>query len=206
LGWLLGTTTSTRGGGHTTGVIIDARPGIDEEDLQKAKDIFGVDNPVNHLDYEGRPEMVTYMEAVHRINNCLGICHFNTIHWDFQMIDLPHLAELYSTATGWETSVDDLKELAMKQLNLEKAFNLIHTNFDRKDDMPAPREMHEPIPTGPQAGWKMDMKKYNEMLDRYYDLHGWERETSYPTRKALSDLGLDHVADDLEAIGKLGSS
>jgi len=205
LGWLLGTTTSTRGGGHTTGVVIDARPGIDEEDIEKAKKIFGVDNPVNHLDYDGRAEMVTYMEALHRINNCLGICHFNTIHWDFQMIDLPQLAELYSTATGWETTVEDLKKLAMKQINMEKAFNLRHTNFDRKDDMPAPREVHEPIPTGPLAGWKMDMDKYNKMLDTYYDLHGWERQTSFPTRKTLTDLGLGYVADDLEKVGKLGS-
>jgi aldehyde:ferredoxin oxidoreductase len=204
LGWLLGTTTSTRGGGHTTGVIIDARPGINKEDEEKAKEIFGVDNPVNHLDYDGRAEMVTYMEAVHRINNCLGICHFNTIHWDFQMIDLPQLAELYSIATGWDTTVDDLKRMAMRQLNLEKAFNLRHTDFDREDDMPAPREIYEPIPTGPLAGWKMDMEKYNAMLDEYYDIHGWNRRNSFPLRKTLADLGLAYVADDLERIGKLG--
>jgi aldehyde:ferredoxin oxidoreductase len=203
LGWLLGTTTSTRGGGHTTGVIIDARPGLAKEDEEKAKRIFGVDNPINHLDYEGRAKMVKYMEVVHRINNCFGVCHFNTIHWDFQMIDLPHLAELYSNATGWETSINDLKKMAMKQLNLEKAFNLRHTNFDRKDDMPVQREMLEAIPTGPLAGWKMDEKKYNKMLDEYYELHGWDKETSYPQRKTLVDLGLEYVADDLEKIGKL---
>ena len=204
LGWLLGTTTSTRGGGHTTGVIIDARPGIDTEDLDKAKSIFQVDNPVNHLDYEGRAKMVTYMESMHRAANCLGVCHFNTIHWDFQMIDLPHLAELYSAATGWETSIEDLKLLTMRQLNLEKAFNLRHTNFDRKDDMPAQREIEEPIPTGPLAGWKMDIKKYNQMLDEYYELHGWDAKTSYPKRKVLEELGLGYVANDLERIGKLG--
>jgi aldehyde:ferredoxin oxidoreductase len=203
LGWLLGTTTSTRGGGHTTGVIIDARPGIDKEDLQKAKSIFQVDNPVNHLDYEGRAKMVMYMESMHRSANCLGVCHFNTIHWDFQMIDLPHLAELYSAATGWETSAEDLKYLTMRQLNLEKAFNLRHTNFDRKDDMPARREIEEPIPTGPLAGWKMDMKKYDQMLDEYYELHGWDANTSYPKRKVLEELGLGYVANDLERIGKL---
>ena len=204
LGWLLGATTSTRGGGHTTGSIIDARLGISEEDLEKAKDIFGVDNPVNYLDYEGRSKMVTYMESMHRAANCMGVCHFNTIHWDFQMIDLPHIAEMYSAATGWETTADDLRRLTMKQVNLEKAFNLRHTDFDRKDDMPAPREMQEPIPTGPLAGWKMDEKKYNEMLDEYYELHGWDTKTSYPTRKALEDLDLGYVADDLERIGKLG--
>jgi len=45
--------------------------------------------------------------------------------------------------------------------------------------------------------------KYNRMLDEYYDLHGWDRETAYPRRQTLVDLGLESVADDLEKIGKL---
>jgi aldehyde:ferredoxin oxidoreductase len=51
----------------------------------------------------------------------------------------------------------------------------------------------------------MDEEEYNRMLDEYYDLHGWDRETSFPTRKTLVDLGLENVVDDLEKLGKLGS-
>ena len=127
----------------------------------------------------------------------------NTIHWDIELMDLPHAAELYSAATGWETSVEDLKQMTRKQLNLEKAFNLRFTDFDRKDDLPTPRDMNEPIPSGSLAGWKMDMKKFNQMLDEYYDLHGWERATGFPKRETLVELGLTGVADDLEKIGKL---
>jgi aldehyde:ferredoxin oxidoreductase len=202
LAWCLGATTSTRGGGHTTGAVADANP---DPDVEKGRLIFGVDNPYNPLEYKGRAKMVTYMETVHRVNNCLGICHMNTIHWDLEHLDLPHLAELYSAATGWETSVEDLNRMAMRQLNLEKAFNLRYTDFDRKDDLPTPRDLSEPIPTGDLAGWKMDEEEYNRMLDEYYDLHGWDSETSFPTRKTLVDLGLENVADDLEKLGKLGS-
>jgi aldehyde:ferredoxin oxidoreductase len=99
--------------------------------------------------------------------------------------------------------MEDLKRMAERQLNLEKALNLRFTNFDRKDDMPTPRDLSDPIPTGPAAGWKMDPEKYNGMLDEYYDIHGWDRETSYPKRQTLVDLGLESVADDLEKIGKL---
>jgi aldehyde:ferredoxin oxidoreductase len=200
LAWCLGTTTSTRGGGHTTGAI-ETLPGVDAE---KMGSIYGVDNPEKVLEYEGKAKMTAYMEAVHRVNNCLGICHFNTIWGNLDLIDLPQMAEMYSAATGWETTVDDLKRMAEKQLNMEKAFNLRFTSFDRKDDLPTPRDLAEPIPTGPAAGWKMDLDKYNGMLDEYYDLHGWDRETSYPTRETLVALDLDYVADDLEKIGKLG--
>jgi aldehyde:ferredoxin oxidoreductase len=204
LAWCLGTTTSTRGGGHTTGAVIDSRIGVSAADVEKAQSIYGVENPYNPLDYEGRAAMVHYMEAVHRINNCLGVCHMNTIHWDIEQIDLPQLAELYSLATGWPTSVEDLKRLAMRQLNLEKAFNLRHTPFGRKDDLPTPRDLAEPVPSGPLTGWKMDAAKFNRMLDEYYDRHGWDRETGFPTRETLAALGLEDVADDLEKIGKLG--
>ena len=201
LAWSLGTTTSTRGGGHTTGAI-ETLPGVN---VEKMRAIYGVDNPDKVWEYEGKAKMTAYMEVVHRINNCLGVCHFNTIWGNLDLIDLPQLAELYSTATGWPTSVDDLKKLAERQLNLEKAFNLRFTNFDRKDDLPTPRDLAEAIPTGPATGWKFDLQKYNGMLDEYYELHGWDKKTSFPTRKTLVGLGLEHVADDLEAIGKLGN-
>jgi aldehyde:ferredoxin oxidoreductase len=203
LGWCLGTTTSTRGAAHTTGAVMDARPLFDVNEINKAKKIFGVDHPTDPLAYEGKAKMVTYMELLHRINNCLGICHMNTVHWDVEFLDLPQLAELYSVATGWEMSVEEMKWAAMRQLNLEKAFNLRHTHFGRQEDMPTPRDLHEPIPTGPLVGWKIDEKKFNQMLDEYYDLHGWDRETSFPRRGTLKDLGLENVAKDLEKMGKL---
>jgi len=203
LGWCLGTTTSTRGPAHTTGTVMDARPGWDAADVKKARMIFGVDNPNKPLEYEGKAKMVAYMEVLHRVNNCLGICHMNTIHWDVGLLDLPHLTKLYSAATGWEISVKDIERMAIKQINLEKAFNLRHTSFDRKDDLPTLRDMCEPIPTGPLAGWKMDMDKFDKMLDEYYDLHGWDRKTSFPLRKTLVDLDLQSIAKDLEKIGKL---
>ena len=203
LGWALGTTTSTRGGGHTTGAPYDLRPVKSPEDKERAKMIYGIDNPYTPLEYEGKAEMVTYTETLHRVNNCLGVCHFNTIHGDIQNMELPELAELYSAATGWDTTAEDFKRMTMRQVNLEKAFNLRHTDFDRKDDLPTPRDLNEPIPGGSQKGWKMDLDRYNEMLDKYYELHGWDKETSYPTRKALEDLDLAYVADDLEKIGKL---
>ena len=201
-GWLLGTATSTRGGGHTTGAIVIETTG--ELDREKAAIVYGADNVDRPLDYSGKARIVLYMEALSRIANSLGVCLYSTTCWDLEQIDLPQMARLYSEATGWETSVDGLERIAMRQLNLEKAFNLRFTNFDRRHDMPTPRDLCEPIPSGNLAGWRLDEKKYNEMLDEYYEMHGWNKLTSYPGREILEDLNLAYVADDLEAIGKLG--
>jgi aldehyde:ferredoxin oxidoreductase len=147
--------------------------------------------------------MVVSTEVLHRIANCFGICHFSTVWSLLDYINVPDMAELYSAATGWEKTAEDLKTMAVRQLNMEKALNLRYTNFDRKDDLPTRRDLAEPIPTGNLAGWKIDEAKYNKMLDEYYDLHGWDKATGFPTRKALEDLGLEDVAVDLEKIGKL---
>jgi aldehyde:ferredoxin oxidoreductase len=202
MGWCLGTTTSTRGGGHTTGAPLSETADA-SLDVDKAREVYGIDNPHKPQEYEGKAKMVAYGEILQRVNNAYGVCHYNTTYWDPHLLNLKELAELYSTATGLETTVEDLRRLASKQLNLEKAFNLRFTNFDRKDDLPTRRDREEPIPSGGFAGWKMDMKQYEKMLDEYYDLHGWDRETSFPKRETLEELGLKNVADDLKAIGKL---
>lgn len=206
LAWCLGTTTSTRGGGHTTGTANDVRAGTNAAEIAKARAIFGIENPYGRLDYTGRTTLVLYFEVLHRINNSLGVCHMNTIHWDIEHIDLPQLAELCTLATGRPTTVADLRRVAMRQLNLEKAFNLRHTALGRRDDLPTARDLAEPIPSGPLAGWKMDEEGFQRMLDEYYGAHGWDRQTGYPTRETLTALGLANVADDLEKCGKLGQS
>jgi aldehyde:ferredoxin oxidoreductase len=43
------------------------------------------------------------------------------------------------------------------------------------------------------------------MLDRYYDLHGWDRVSGWPTRKTLAELDLAAVADRLEVAGRIGA-
>lgn len=201
MGWSLGATTSTRGGGHTTGgAIIETMGSLD---VERAREVYGIDNPHRAEEYENKAEMVLFGEALQRANNCLGLCHYNTAYFDPNLPSLPELAELYSAVTGWETSVEDLIHLTMRQVNLEKALNLRFTDFDRKDDMPTKRDLEEPIRTGKLAGLKIEEAKYSKMLDEYYDLHGWDRETSFPRRQTLVDLELEYVADDLEKIGKL---
>ena len=203
-GWGLGTTTSTRGGGHTTGAV--AIETVAAMDREKARGIFGLDEddePGNATAYKGRAKMVKYTEALTRVLNSFGVCLFQSPWLDLEMPDLKEYAELYSAATGWETSVDDLKKIAERQLNLEKAFNLRYTNFGRNDDMPTPRDLNEPIPTGNLAGWKIDTGEWNRMLDEYYELHGWDKETGFPTKKVLTDLALEYVADHLQELGKL---
>lgn len=41
------------------------------------------------------------------------------------------------------------------------------------------------------------------MLDDYYEIVGWDRNTGAPSRTTLERLELKDVADELEAMGKI---
>lgn len=42
-----------------------------------------------------------------------------------------------------------------------------------------------------------------KMLDEYYNLRGWDPETSLPTRTKLEELELKEVQQELAKLGKL---
>jgi len=58
--------------------------------------------------------------------------------------------------------------------------------------------MKEPMPEGMGKGWKTE-DYLEDLKDEYYEWHGWDRETSLPTRKKLEKLGMLVVAEVLQA-------
>ena len=205
IGWGLGVCVATRGGTHTTGA-----PGLGMKlalaDPELARKIHDGPTPSsNPTDYKGKAIAVYYTERLHRINNAMGICHQTSTWEDPHFIGFPEMAELYSAATGWETTEDDLMKMAARMLNLEKAFNLLNTDLGREDDYPPKRELEEPVPAGSLKGWKLEKGKWDKLLDEYYEMNHWDTKTGFPTREHLEELGLKRVADDLEKAGKLGN-
>jgi len=57
---------------------------------------------------------------------------------------------------------------------------------------------------GKDDGVMMDKSKFLKLLDKYYELRNWNKRNGWPTRAKLEELDLKEVADELEAIGKLG--
>jgi aldehyde:ferredoxin oxidoreductase len=43
----------------------------------------------------------------------------------------------------------------------------------------------------------------NRMLDEYYELHNWDKQTSWPYRDTLEKLDLKEVIPELESKGKI---
>ena len=56
------------------------------------------------------------------------------------------------------------------------------------------------MPEGPGKGQTVNL---DLMLDEYYDLRGWDRETGIPRKETLERLGLMKEIEDLRRMGRL---
>ena len=108
-------------------------------------------------------------------------------------------ARLYSAATGKSTDTDRMMWLGERIFNLEKCFNVLHTKWTREDDMPPKRFITQPL----DGKFTIDPQAWEEMLDRYYGLHGWDKRTGKPLRETLERLDLGPIGGRLEEHGKL---
>ena len=180
-GWGLGCSTSPVGGRHlrgAAGTVYHSGP----------KDL-----PRTTTEYENQPEAVFWELRAKEIEDMTGLCNFVGTYGGAHALEPSDYAELVCSAMGIDLCEDELMFMGRKTYNLEKAFNTIHAGFARKDDYPPKRYMEEPIRSGPYAGYKCDKAKWDEMLDKFYELHGWDKKSSWQTRKCLIELGLERA-------------
>lgn len=154
--------------------------------------------------YENIPEAVFWQSQTKEIEDLAGLCIFVGTWSGAHALEVSDYTDLISSARGLELTEEELMKIARRGVNLEKAFNTLHAGFDRRDDYPPRRFMEEEIQTGPFAGAKCERKKWDEMLDRFYELNKWDRQTGWPTRKGLEELGLGEIAERLKKVGRLG--
>ncbi len=173
-GWALGVIVSERGGSHTRGApLLDLAGGIPPEISARA----GLSPEfLPSMTYEGKAQVVVYYERLHAIMDSLGVCYFVSDWVDPDLPSFPEFAEAISAAIGKEFSHQELLKTGERIHVLGKLFNLANTNFRRTDDYPPYRLMHEPI----EDGKILAKEEWDQMLNEYYQLHGWDIATSIP--------------------------
>jgi aldehyde:ferredoxin oxidoreductase len=153
----------------------------------------GSPDPDSHtLKNQFSPEEVAAHTALNKgrrvFEDSIGTCTFCT------RVPLSFLADAMSAATGWNYSVKDCKDAGFRAANLFRAFNL-RCGIDVSKELPSPRWSSAPV-DGPAKGISV-MPVWNQMMDSYYKLMGWDRVSGRPYPETLKALGLDSVVKDL---------
>ena len=159
---------------------------------------------------EAKAKLVQFYENLFELPDSLGICKFNFGHLGFwhdrvedfeKMWDYLTKGVLYST--GLNFTKEEMMEIGERAYQIERAV-IAMRGIRRQDDMPNWKCLNESCPgehpAGPNPLPPIDKEKYEKILDKYYELRGWNEE-GIPTRKRLEELGLKEVADAIEKKG-----
>jgi len=173
------------------------------------KKITGDEKYANPRLVEKRAEIVRWHEDCFAATDSLGLCAFiNTSRFG---VDPQQMADMFSAAIGRRVSEEELMRCGRRILTLEKGFN-VREGATRADDTLPWRLMNEPLESlarGQDVMKAVEQRggvegfvpinspqMLNRMLDEYYDLHHWDRKTSWPYRETLEELGLDEVIEE----------
>jgi aldehyde:ferredoxin oxidoreductase len=179
------------------------------------KELFGDAEAVDLRKYGGKPEMVAWHEEIAAITDSIGSCRFMHASY-YTQYPVPELLHKYlklkgevhsvkyhewiSAATGWKISYEELLKIGKRIITVERAFNT-RRGIGRKDDTLPERFFRDKIPKGPAKGEVYSRETFNKMLDRYYEIRGWDLETGLIKRETLEDLELQDVRKVLEKEG-----
>jgi len=150
---------------------------------------------------EKRPEIVRWHEDVYAVTDALGLCAFTSTAQYYMTPEL--MADLFSAVTGIPSDEETIMRLGRKIVTMERAFNT-REGATRADDVLPKRLATTSLEDAPGDLDINSPEVMDPMLDRYYEMHGWDIPTGRPTRETLASLNLSSWADELEAMNCLG--
>jgi aldehyde:ferredoxin oxidoreductase len=205
IGSMLQFAVSPRGSHHLSGLPTAEWVNIPEV----AVHITGFEESGDIRSYhpEGKAKLVQFYENLFELPDSLGICKFNFGHlgyWHDSAADMEkmwdYLSKAIEYATGTKFSKENLLEIGERAYQIERAVIALR-GIKREDDMPNFKNLNEECPgdhpTGPVPLPPIDREKFELILDKYYELRGWD-DQGIPTRECLEKLDLKEVADTLE--------
>jgi aldehyde:ferredoxin oxidoreductase len=211
IGAMLSFALSPRGSHHLSGLPTAEWVGIPPiavhiTGYKEAGDIRSY-NPI------AKAKLVQFYENFFYLSDSLGLCKFNFGHlgyWHDTPEQLEYMFDSVCKAIYYASGIKYTKEDLFKIF--EKAYQISRSTIAmrgirRKDDQPNYKcltfECPGEHPLGPVPLPPIDSEKYNKILDTYYELRGWDKDTGIPKLSHLKKLGLSDVAKKQQSV--LGS-
>jgi aldehyde:ferredoxin oxidoreductase len=184
-----GAGVSSRGWDH-----LRSRPAIDHYHLPvKVMEELYDGGPMSSefKSYVGKAREIWWFERHYAVVDSVGTCKFHSCFFSPHGFKWEHQSKWIKYITGLDISPEELREIGSRIYTLERMYNN-REGLGRKDDWLSDFMYEVPMPVGLDyvRGEKLDRDKWNEMLDEYYALHGWDNE-GVPTEETLKRLSLD---------------
>jgi aldehyde:ferredoxin oxidoreductase len=123
-----------------------------------------------------------------------SVCRLPWVEVNFGLDWYPKFLE---AITGHKRDWEELYQIGDRIYTLIRAFwKREIPSFGRAWDYPPLRWFEEPPSQGKLKGIKVDKEKYDQMLSRYYEIRGWDRN-GIPSKETLHRLGLSDVIKEI---------
>jgi len=141
------------------------------------------------FDFENNRISIPYMSAwsLDHMNvvNSLGTCIRPPILWS---LGPTIYAKLLTTLTGIPFSPGDVMKAGERITNLGRLFN-VKAGEKRSNLKFGSKLYHVSL-----KGRVLDKEKIDNVLDKYFEVRGWDPETAIPSKQKLKELGLEKYA------------
>jgi aldehyde:ferredoxin oxidoreductase len=146
------------------------------------------------MDYLG-PKKVRNYKALSNIwsaTDALCVCVFAAP--PTRSMTVEEMGTLLGAITGWETSSYEVMAFGERRIHLTKVFNVREGLTAAEDTLPE-RFFTDPITVGRWENYSIDKVKFQEMIQTYYAMMGWD-QSGVPRYTTLIEKHLEWVADE----------
>ncbi len=142
---------------------------------------FGILTPLQLDDLSAQKvRALIYQMNWGALGNALVMCYF--VPWNsFEQ------TEIVRAVTGWNTSTFELMKVGERIMNMTRIFNL-REGFTSDDDR-LPDRFFQPHTSGALAETSIDLEKFSEAKNIYYEMMGWDKN-GVPSKIKLDELDI----------------
>jgi aldehyde:ferredoxin oxidoreductase len=144
-------------------------------------------NPFSDFDEKG--EIYAKGYAYQQLLDDAGMCALYTVN-----TPPPDLAALISGVTGWNFDWEEALQAGRRVLTLRQAFNAREGITPDQIDLPA-RLKNELLPVKTEVPPQID---FQALKESYFAAMGWDIRTGIPSKRTLTELGLEMLVTDLK--------
>ncbi|MCP3997245.1 MAG: aldehyde:ferredoxin oxidoreductase, partial [bacterium] len=176
--------------GYTPEVIAE----LPEKYGKRTRDIGLTDPQPEDVLNRAKVELALKSQYAYSALDTADVCQF-VFGVGWQLLGMAELAAANTAVTGMDTSVDDLMTYGARRLNMLRAFNAREGIARERDTLP--KRFFEPLTGGPTDGQSIDRGVFDEALEMYYQMAGWDPVTGNPKPETLDSLGLGWLLEEL---------
>lgn len=155
---------------------------------------LGIEAVPPHV-YSDKGQAHKKISAWFHVLNATGVCLFGYLRMLVgRASDARYLIGSLNAVTGWDYDLEELLKIGDRIATIRRAFNIREGINPLQFNVPGRLLGKPPMEIGPWEGIEIDL---DTQVKDYLIAMDWDAETAIPSRRALEELGLDDIAQEL---------